>query len=186
MASKATARDAPAQQNKTMAKFTYDLDPVNRITASAVGQPGARVFYIQARRGRELVSLIAEKEQVRALAQAIDKLLEELSEKNPLLSSSDDLLLASDMSLEEPLEAHFRIAQMGIGYDSDRDVVILVMQGARDDEEAEAPTARFGASRQQMRALSEHAANVVARGRKICGNCGRPIDVSGHFCPQMN
>jgi uncharacterized repeat protein (TIGR03847 family) len=170
-----------------MAKFTYDLDPVTRITASAVGQPGQRVFYIQARRGRELVSLLAEKEQVRALSQAIDKLLEELAEKNPLLSSSDDLLLASDMSLEEPLEPRFRIAQMGIGYDSDRDVVILVMQGAREEGEGgETPTARFGATRQQMRALSEHAANVVAKGRRICGNCGRPIDVAGHFCPQMN
>jgi uncharacterized repeat protein (TIGR03847 family) len=168
-----------------MAKFTYDLDPVMRITASAVGPPGQRVFYIQARRGRELVSLLAEKEQVRALSQAIDKLLEELSEKNPLLSSSDDLLLASDMSLEEPLEPSFRIAQMGIGYDTERDMVILVMQGARE-EGSEQPTARFGATRQQMRALSEHASSVVAKGRRICGNCGRPIDASGHFCPQMN
>ncbi len=170
-----------------MAKFTYDLDPVTRITASAVGPPGQRVFYIQARRGRELVSLIAEKEQVRALAQAIDRLLEELAEKNPLLSSSDDLLLASDMNLEEPIEPRFRIAQMGIGYDAERDMVILVMQGYREGGEDDEPlTARFGASRQQMRALSEHAASVVARGRKICGNCGRPIDPSGHFCPQMN
>ncbi|HWQ12177.1 MAG TPA: DUF3090 family protein [Roseiflexaceae bacterium] len=168
-----------------MARFTYDLDPVTRITASAVGPPGQRVFYIQARRGRELVSLIAEKEQVRALAQAIDKLLDELAEKNPLLSSAEDTLLVSDMSLEEPLEPRFRIAQMGIGYDTDRDMVILVMQGLRE-EGAEAPTARFGATRQQMRALSEHATTVVARGRKICGNCGRPIDASGHFCPQMN
>lgn len=170
-----------------MAKFTYDLDPVTRITASAVGPPGQRVFYIQARRGRELVSLIAEKEQVRALAQAIDRLLEELAEKNPLLSSSDDLLLASDMSLEEPIEPRFRIAQMGIGYDAERDMVILVMQGFREnDDDDDPPTARFGASRQQMRTLSEHAASVVARGRKICGNCGRPIDPDGHFCPQMN
>lgn len=167
-------------------KFTYDLDPVTRITANALGQPGQRTFYMQARRGREVVSLVAEKEQIRALAQAIDKLMEELAEKNPLLSTSDDLLLASDMSLEEPVEPQFRIAQMGIGYDAERDMVILVLQGIRDDEEGDAPTARFGATRQQMRALSAHAANVVARGRRICGNCGRPIDPSGHFCPQMN
>jgi uncharacterized repeat protein (TIGR03847 family) len=167
-------------------KFTYDLDPVNRITANAVGQPGQRTFYLQARRGREVVSLMAEKEQVRALAQAIDKLMEELAEKNPLLSSSDDMLLVSDMSLEEPIEAHFRIAQMGIGYDAERDMIILVMQGDRDEESGDAPTARFGATRQQMRALSAHASGVVAKGRRICGNCGRPIDPTGHFCPQMN
>lgn len=167
-------------------KFTYDLDPVTRITTNAVGQPGQRVFYLQARRGREVVSLIAEKEQVRALAQAIEKLMEELSEKNPLLSTSDDMLLVSDMSLEEPIEPQFRIAQMGIGYDAERDMIILIVQGVRDEEGGDAPTARFGASRQQMRALSAHAASVVARGRRICGNCGRPIDPSGHFCPQMN
>ncbi len=127
-----------------MPEFTYDLDPVTRITAHAVGEPGKRVFWIQGRRDRELISLIAEKEQVRALAQAINQLLEDLAEKNPLLSSSDDMLvLASDMSLQEPLES-------------------------------------------QMRALGEHAERIVAQGRKICGNCGRPMDVSGHFCPQMN
>jgi len=90
------------------------------------------------------------------------------------------------MSLEEPLESRFRIAQMGLGYDADRDLVILVMQGTVEDEGEDPPTARFSATRQQMRALSEHAARVVARGRKICGNCGRPIDTTGHFCPQMN
>lgn len=169
-----------------MPRFTYDLDPVTRITASAVGQPGRRTFYVQARRAGELVSLLAEKEQVRALAQAIDQLLEHLAEKNPLLSSSDDTLWIADMSLEEPLEPRFRITQMGIGYDADRDLVVLVLQGTRDDESEDAPTARFCASRQQMRALSEHAASVVARGRVICGNCGRPIDPGGHFCPERN
>jgi uncharacterized repeat protein (TIGR03847 family) len=170
-----------------MPEFTYDLDPVTRITAHAVGEPGKRVFWIQGRRDREVISLLAEKEQVHALAQAINQLLEDLAEKNPLLSSSDDMLvLASDMSLEEPLESRFRIAQIGIGYDGDRDMVILVMQGLPDEEGEEAPTARFSATRQQMRAFSEHAERVVAQGRRICGNCGRPMDLSGHFCPQMN
>jgi len=169
-----------------MPEFTYDLDPVTRITAQAVGEPGRRVFYLQARRAQELVSLIAEKEQINALAQAVNQLLEDLAEKNPLLSSADDLMLIRDMSLEEPLEPKFRIAQMGIGYDADHDMVILVMQGLQEDESESAPTARFSATRQQMRALSEHAAQIVAQGRKICGNCGRPIDPTGHFCPQMN
>lgn len=169
-----------------MPKFTYDFDPVTRITANAVGQPGQRVFYIQARRNTQLVSLIAEKEQVSALAQAVDQLLENLAEKNPLLGSSEDMLTFYDMSLEEPIEPNFRIAQMGLGYDSDRDLVVLVMQGLQEDESDDAPTARFSATRQQMRALSRHAFDVVAKGRKLCGNCGQPIDPSGHFCPRMN
>src|ERR1043165_6807409 len=99
-----------------MPEFTYDLERVMRIIAHAVGEPGKRAFYMQGRRDRQLISLICEKEQVRALAQAINKLLEDLAEKNPLLSSSDDMIvLASDMSLEEPLESRFRISQIGIG-----------------------------------------------------------------------
>lgn len=167
-------------------EFTYDLDAVTRITANAVGQPGQRVFYLQARSSRQLVSLIAEKEQVAALAQAITQLLDDLAEKNPLLSSSDDLLPIFDMSLEEPLEPVFRIAQLRLGYDEEDDAVVLVALGMPEAEDATPPTVRFSATRQQMRALSAHAAQVVSKGRKICGNCARPIDPSGHFCPRMN
>lgn len=168
-----------------MSEFTFDLDSVQRITAGAVGPRGQRVFYVQARRGSRLITLTAEKEQVRALADAISRLLDSLAEKNPRLATSDDLLV-TDMSLEEPLDPEFRVGQMGLGYDAERDLVVLLIQGISDDEEGEAQTARFSASRPQMRALASHASQVVAAGRPICGNCGRPIDPAGHFCPQRN
>ncbi len=168
-----------------MSEFTYDLDGVQRITTGAVGPKGQRVFYMQARRGSRLITLLAEKEQVRALADAITRLLDSLSEKNPRLSTSDDLLV-TDMSLEEPLEPEFRVGQMGLGYDAERDLVVLLVQGFGDEDEGDLPTARISASRPQMRALATHAAQVVAAGRPICGNCGRPIEPAGHFCPQRN
>ena len=168
-----------------MAEFTYDLEAVQRITAGAVGQPGNRVFYVQARRGNRMISLLAEKEQVRALAEAITQLLDDLAEKNPGLSTTDDILV-TNMSLEKPLEPEFRIGQMGLGYDNERDMVVLVIQGMTEETSEDTATARFSATRMQMRALSVHAAHVVAAGRPICGNCGRPIDPSGHFCPQRN
>ena len=34
-----------------------DLGPVDHITADAVGEPGDRTFYIQARAGKELVTV---------------------------------------------------------------------------------------------------------------------------------
>lgn len=168
-----------------MSEFTFDLDAVQRITAGAVGPKGQRTFYVQARRGSRLITLIAEKEQVRALADAVARLLDGLAEKNPRLATSDDMLV-TDMSLEEPLEPEFRVAQMGLGYDAERDLVVLLIQGVAEDDESEPLTARFSANRPQMRALSSHAAQVVAAGRPICGNCGRPIDPTGHFCPQRN
>ncbi|HEU4327258.1 MAG TPA: DUF3090 family protein [Roseiflexaceae bacterium] len=169
-------------------EYIHDFDPVTRITASAVGKPGQRVFYIQARHERQIVSLLAEKEQVKALSQAIEQLLEDQAESNPLLSSSDDFLPIYDMSLEEPLEPLFRVAQIRLGYDPNRDMLVLVLMGAPEEEaESETPmSVRFSATRQQMRALAQHASEVVARGRRICGNCARPIDPGGHFCPRMN
>ena len=167
-----------------MSDFNIDLDSVQRLTAGAVGPRGQRVFYMQVRRGNRLISLTVEKEQVRALADAIGHLLDSLAEKDPRLITSDDMLI-TDMSLEEPIEPAFRIGQMGLGYDAERDMVILLMQSAVEDDD-EPLRARFAASRPQMRALSSHAAQVVAAGRPICGNCGRPIDPVGHFCPQRN
>ncbi len=173
-------------QSRGMSEFTFDLDSVQRLTVGAVGPRGQRVFYVQARRGSRLISLIAEKEQIRALAEAISRLLDGLAEKNPRLATSDDLLI-TDMSLEAPLEPAFRVGQMGLGYDAERDVVVLLIQGAGEDAEGEATqTARLSASRPQMRALASQASHVVAAGRPICGNCGRPIDPAGHFCPQRN
>jgi hypothetical protein len=90
------------------------------------------------------------------------------------------------MSLEEPLEPQFRIYQMGLGYDSERDRIVLLAQGMPDEGNEEPLSARFSATREQMKALSIHAEQVVAAGRPICGNCGRPIDPSGHFCPHRN
>lgn len=169
-----------------MPEFAYDFESVHHITADAVGPPGRRVFYIQARQGRQLVSLVAEKEQIRALANAIDRLLDDLAEKNPSMTTMDDILV-TNMSLQEPLESAFRVAQMGLGYDLDRDRVILVLQSvAEDDDEEQVILARFTASRPQMRALSTHAIRVIESGRPICGNCGNPIDPEGHFCPERN
>ncbi len=170
-----------------MSKFTFDLDLADRITAGAIGQPGQRVFYMQAHRGTQLVTMLAEKEQIASLATELMRLLDDLAERDPRLASSDDPVIMN-MELEEPLEPVFRIAQMGLGYDEQRDIVVLLIQGASEEEESEAEpmTTRISGSRLQMRALSNHSLNVVAAGRPICGNCGRPIDAGGHFCPQRN
>ena len=111
-----------------MAEFSHDLNPAERITVGAIGQPGQRTFYLQARSGRQLLSLVVEKEQVSALAAALEQLLESLAEKNPLLSTSDDLIGIASMELEEPVEESFRAGQIGLGYDEARDLLVIIIQ----------------------------------------------------------
>lgn len=170
-----------------MPEFQYDLDPVDRITTGTVGQPGNRTFYLQARKGRQLVSLVVEKYHVSALSEAIEQLLENLSERNPLLSTSDDLLTFNNMVLEEPIEDTFRAGQIGLGYDEDRDLLVIVAQeleGGEEDEDRE--VARLTLTREQARALAREGSEVVTKGRKRCPQCGEPMDLAGHFCIKKN
>jgi uncharacterized repeat protein (TIGR03847 family) len=113
-------------------KYNYDFDPASHFTVGTVGKPGQRTFYIQAREGRTILTLLAEKEQARALAQALDRLGEEILTNNPLLSSNEDEVLIRDMSLIEPIEPAFRVVQMGLGYDADRDYCVMILQGMDD------------------------------------------------------
>ncbi|MCC7355201.1 MAG: DUF3090 domain-containing protein [Anaerolineae bacterium] len=171
-----------------MPRSIYDLDPVSAITADAVGEPGKRVFYLQARQGKRTVTLLIEKEQVRALATGIDQLIEQMEQKLSRPSSEQETPLQSDLVLQEPLDPEFRVGQMGLGFDEERGMIILIAQEAvAEGEDADnAAVARFWATRGQMRALSRHAQAVVEQGRPTCPLCGQPIDPTGHFCPPRN
>src|SRR4029453_5445975 len=60
-----------------------DPDPVPRLTADAVGEPGQRTFYLQAASGADQVTLLVEKEQVRRLAESLETWLPELASDPP-------------------------------------------------------------------------------------------------------
>jgi uncharacterized repeat protein (TIGR03847 family) len=163
---------------------SFELDPVTRLTAGAVGEPGNRTFYLQARSADQLLTLLAEKEQVRALAVSIVQMLEALPEAEEEPSMTDDL------ELEEPLLPEWRIGPMAIRYDETRDRILVIASELLEEEEEspepDAATATFVATRAQARALAEHAGEVVEAGRPRCRFCGFPIDADGHACPAMN
>lgn len=172
--------------------FEYDINPVNHIIADAMGEPGKRTFFIQGSNGSQLVSLVLDKEEVANLALSVLQLLEELDNKSD--TPSEESSTKRFLSPEHPIEPAFRIGQLIIGYDEDEDMVWLIAKAMvvtdsgviRDPEDDDIPAARFVATRSQMRAMSEHALDVVAQGRPICPLCNRPIDRSGHFCPRTD
>jgi uncharacterized repeat protein (TIGR03847 family) len=166
-----------------------DLGPVDRITADAVGEPGARTFYLQARRGDRSMTVIVEKEQVQLLSASILELLADLQlETGP---GPDE----SELTLEEPLEPGWRAGKLSIGFDEDQDLFVLEVEEFQPDaENDEAPLVpidapqrlRLMATREQMFALSRQGAAAAERGRPTCQFCGNPIDPDGHACPAMN
>lgn len=168
-----------------MAQELFDLNPVGYITADAIGPPGERTFYLQASQEDTLITLVLEKEQVQALAISIDQMLDELEKRHPQSASEMELISQYDLVLREPIEPVFRVGQIGLGYDEDSDMLIVVAQELTDDSE-EMSVARFWATRAQMKAMSEHSLQVVEAGRPTCPLCNRPIDKDGHFCPRRN
>lgn len=175
-----------------MAQFAHDLNPVQHIIADAIGEPGKRTFFIQARAESELVTLVLEKQEVANLAISVLQLLEELEEKYPDLPPVNTK--KKTLYAESPVEPAFRVGQLMVGYDEDDDMVWLIAKALVvnesgsivDPEDDEVPAVRFVATREQMRALSDHALEVIAKGRPTCPLCGRPIDREGHFCPRSD
>lgn len=148
-----------------------ELDPVDFITVGTVGPKGKRLFHLQAGHGDELVTLIIEKEQARALAEAINELLEDLAERLPDAAEGEVNLSRMDMSLRDPVDPLFRVARMGLGYEEERNRIVLVAQELVPSEEEDLPrvaepqVVRMWGTREQMRALSAHASRVVKQGR---------------------
>ena len=163
-----------------------ELNPASHLTIGTVGSPGQRVFYLQGSQGTHTISLILEKEQARMLAGSFESLLVELETRHPLdtrEAQSEPVL--RDMRLREPIEEFFRIGNMGLGYNEETDQIVLVAYELVDEDE-EPNVVSFWTSRAQIQALIKHTLEVISAGRPICGNCGGPIDPTGHFCPQRN
>jgi uncharacterized repeat protein (TIGR03847 family) len=162
-----------------------DFNPVSHITTGAVGLPGKRVFYLQARKEHELVTLIVEKHQVQSLAIGLEEFLTALHDRLPDLPEAPGEYESEEMALEEPIEPLFRVGQLGLGYDDTSDRLILVARQLEEEGE-ESEVVRFWCTRSQVRAMCFWGLEVASQGRPICGNCGEPIDPEGHFCPKRN
>jgi uncharacterized repeat protein (TIGR03847 family) len=175
-----------------MPNFAFDLNPVQHILADAIGEPGHRTFFLQARAGSRLVSVVLEKQEVGQLAVAVMQLLEELEKQYPNLPQTTRS--KKMLRPEHPFDPVFRVGQLSIGYDEEDDMIWIVAKAlivneageVADPSGDEIPAVRFVATRDQMRAMSEHALEVLSKGRPVCPLCGRPVDREGHFCARTD
>jgi uncharacterized repeat protein (TIGR03847 family) len=172
---------------------SFEMLAPDYFTTGAVGPPGARVFYLQGREARSVVTLKVEKEQISALANYVAGLLAKLPDAGTV---------ETEMPLLEPVEAAWAVGALGLGYDEANDRLIVVANEAveqeeEDDEEAaeategeaeavEGATARFLITRAQAAAFVERARALVRAGRPICPMCSQPKDPGGHVCPRGN
>lgn len=171
-----------------------ELDDVETLATGAVGQPGQRAFYLQARTESTQLTVLVEKEQVRLLAEEAVAFLDRLADDYPELPV---LLTPAEAELREPTVPLFRARLIGLGFDPERELVLLELRerpededadplDGEDDDEEEGYVARIYATRAQVRAMAARGVEAVAGGRPPCPLCEMPMDPAGHVCPRWN
>jgi uncharacterized repeat protein (TIGR03847 family) len=162
---------------------SFDVDTPLVFTAGTVGEPGQRVFYLQAQADGLVVSLKVEKQQVGALADYLGGLLADLP-------TVDDDSIPTLLELVDPIIPEWTVGSLAVAWDDLHDRMVLVAEEILTPEEVEAEaepaTARFRLTREQVAAFVVRAADLMAGGRPPCRLCGAPLDPEGHACPRLN
>ncbi len=179
-----------------MAPIVHGFDWPDRLVVGTVGEPGERTFYLQARAGKQLISIAMEKQQSAALADRIEEVLDELmsNEGNPFSvpALTPEGLVDND-PLEQPVEEQFRAGAMGLGWDPttsqlvieafplievDAEDLELVDLDELEPEEVLIVRIPVGTAR----AFAKRTREVVGAGRPICPLCSVPMDSDDHIC----
>ena len=174
----------------------------DRFVAGTVGQPGERTFFVQARQGNRLTSVVCEKQQVQVLADHLERVLDELARlSDGLLDIPSPRITARDLDpLDAPLQEDFRAGTMTIAWDAEFSAVQVEMFTVvdEDDEEQEPADLPFSGEQpdneslsvkitpEQARDFVARARSLVAAGRPACPFCAQPINPEGHICPRSN
>jgi len=167
---------------------SFDLDEVDSFVCAAVGQPGDRIFYLQATSGSVVITIKLEKLQVGLLADYLDRLIQtqELPDGPPVAAAH----------LVQPVIPEWVVGSMMVAINEASGRIIVIAQEVTEVDEEEADEdivpdpdvgqLRVALSRNQVVDFIGRARELIAGGRETCRLCGRPMDVEGHACPRWN
>jgi uncharacterized repeat protein (TIGR03847 family) len=168
-------------------EFEQDMFSVTHITADAIGESGQRVFYIQASDENQIVTILVEKIQIQTLAVGVEQFLAEVATRYPDLTPASSKYDESKMLIIPPVDPLFRAGELGLSYDIEKDMIILIARETLPEGSDKKPSLiRFWCTRSQLRALCSWGMELSNRGRPVCPQCGEPINPTGHFCPKKN
>jgi uncharacterized repeat protein (TIGR03847 family) len=170
-----------------------ELDGVDALGAGAIGEPGARAFYIQADKRGSRLTVLVEKEQIALLAQEAVAFLDRIADDHPEPPAEAALLHPSVAQVTEPAVPLFRARMIGLGFEPERDLVLIELRERAEDDDTvdeedddDGYVARIFATRAQVRAMAARGSEAVASGRPTCQLCEFPMDPAGHICPRWN
>jgi len=182
--------------------YRHTFDDPDRFVTGTLGEPGARVFYLQARQDGRIVSVVVEKEQVRAMADHFDTTLEQVARLDDEVEIPPARDTARDLApLELPLVEEFRVGAIGIGWDISSRRFFLELSSVVEVESTNDPVDLLAAvteppepdesltillTPEQARDFVPRARYFVQAGRPPCPFCQQPIGPGGHICPRAD
>jgi len=180
-----------------MPRRRYLFDPPERFVAGTVGRPGERTFFLQARDGTRIVSVVLEKVQVAVLADRLRELLAELERRGVEAvgpetagdaagsgvafeaNTGTTVTPADDTApLDEPLNEAFRAGSLTLGWDGELERVLVEARAQSEDGEEIDPDEdddedEDGPDLLRVRMTADAARSFVARAARIVA-AGRP------------
>ena len=186
-----------------MARRVFNFDNPDRFVAGTVGVPGSRTFYLQARDGDRIISVVIEKVQVTLLAERLTQLLAEVRERGADVPDDPIGLDVDSAPLDEPINDAFRVGTMAIVWDGEDESIVVEARAmteddddpsaamatdedAEADEDDESDVVRVSLTPRRALAFAKRALDVVAAGRPPCPFCGQPLNPEGHICARRN
>jgi uncharacterized repeat protein (TIGR03847 family) len=179
----------------------YTFENPDRFVAGAIGQPGSRTFYLQARDGTRVITVSLDKVQVALLAERLTELLAEVRSRGADVPEEPPEDEVDRAPLEEPLVETFRVGTMAIVWDGDDESVVVEAREIAEDEEEDSEETeeavadepdedsdlmRVHLEPRKALAFAAQALEVVAAGRPPCPFCGQPLNPEGHICVRRN
>ncbi len=180
-----------------MSREAYDFGQADLLDAEAIGKPGRRRFRLFARAQGRTAALWIEREQLQALADAIDQLLAQIAGgevfRNLIPPQTTEVPGAPPDFPAHP-DIEFQIGELSLGYDERNNLLAVLAtplelvaeeSGLRAQQSSEPGfAARF--SRDQATTLSQHIQAILTAGRPRCNLCGAPLEPEPHACPRQN
>lgn len=173
-----------------MARRLFRFTDPERFVAGTIGPPGERTFYLQARQGNAVVSLVVEKLQVAALAARMAEVIAAVDAETPTGAHGTD-----DRPLDEPLAEAFRVGVLALAWDPEAARLVIEAQPvsddgeyveAADDDPAAPDLFRVSLPVAPARDFIRRATDLLAAGRPACPFCGEPLDERGHMCSRSD
>ncbi len=175
----------------------FEFQSPDRFVVGTIGMPGERTFFLQARTGSQVTSVVVEKQQVIVLAERLDQLLDEVRDtRSPDVPIPDSGSGSDSQPLDVPLVEEFRVGAMALGWDEATSRVVVEAHAVAeddtgipdiaDDDADGTDTLRVWLTPSYARSFAARAQIVAGAGRPPCPFCTQPLDPAGHVCPRAN